>query len=110
MSDRHWVVVSGVMSEMLPVTDDGLGPIEEWRDVVAVRTATRREAIVVGVKLMPKWAAYQRNDDMNPYTGVTAEQAECQHGFCWCDMVGPDPHPDQGDYCEACRTDLGALL
>ncbi|KKL92123.1 hypothetical protein LCGC14_1887810 [marine sediment metagenome] len=106
MSESHWVVVSGVMSEMIPITDDGLGPIEEWCDVVGVEAATRRKAIVAGVKEMPKWATYQRKDSCSPFTGVIAELAECPHGFCWCDMMDPDPHPTQGDYCEACDAEV----
>jgi len=101
MSERHWNVTSPAWPEVEPILDDGSGPTEWGHEVVSVAATTRRKAIVAGVKAMKHWPKYQRRDNMSPFTGVTAAPAMCEHGFCWCE-IHPDPHPEQGDYCEEC--------
>ena len=96
---RHWFVISPVWEETEPVLWDGSGPTVELCDAVSVAAETRREAIIAGVKLMPDWPTVARRDLFtNPFVGVRAVDARCEHGFCWCDL----DHPGQGDECGEC--------
>lgn len=102
---KHWIVISGVIEDKIPILDDGSGPIEQWREVVYAEAVTKRDAIAVGVRVMSEWPNYSRQDGINPFAEVTAEPAECPHGFCWCELEDCDrghQRNGHGDYCEEC--------
>jgi len=81
---KHWIVITPEVGVVIPVLDDGSGPMEYGCDVVEVEAESRRDAIALGVGLMlrergPKWDEYtycrqQRADRCSPYTGVTARE------------------------------------
>ena len=59
-------------------------PPEYGADCVEVRAHTKREAIVLGVRLMRKqrrsWAEENISDGRPPWEGIRAEEAICEHG------------------------------
>lgn len=82
-----------------------------------VDAPTKREAIKIGVKKMrsteytPGYKNYYGwywDESTNPYTGVKAEKAECDHGVCFCEGLGcenelencPACHKEMQDQCE----------
>lgn len=82
-------------------------PYEYECDVTFVEAKTRRQAILAGVKKMRQpefsngYKTYYRwywDQATNPYTGVKAEIAECEHGVCYCDLKDCE---GQGD-CDVC--------
>lgn len=86
MITNHWIVCTPKYRDW--GWDDE--PPEEVTDVVAVEAATKREALVKGVRELRRirshWLQDQRSDNANPFTGLTAEKSMCAHGFCWCDI------------------------
>ncbi len=103
---KHWWVVSPEMSEVVPVTDDGQGPLEYFCDVECVAAPTKRKAIALGVARMKKWPHEARSDGCNPFAGVTAKNAECPHGVCCCDLK---ECANWNDYCEKCEEETCAV-
>jgi hypothetical protein len=86
---RHWWVSTPEFGVMVPLLDDGTGPLEYQCDVVCVDAATRREAIVAGVKKMrAEGAKWFESHDGNPFVGIKAESARCEHGELTCDCAG----------------------
>ena len=76
-----WVVIGPEYGEVVPVTDEGQGPIEYTCDVVEVGAETRRDALVLGVRLLRDQPYLQGDPDENPFTGVKVEQVSaCPHG------------------------------
>lgn len=78
---KWWHVVTPQYGTVIPVCDFGQGPTEYGADVVEVQAATKREAVVAGVKRMLKgpyssrgfkWCIDQRCDGRNPFAGVKA--------------------------------------
>lgn len=98
----HFWIVSPMMEEVEPVLEDGSGPLVQFADAVCVEARTKREAKVLGVKLMEHWPTYARRDDRNPFSGVKAESALCPHGLCHCDIEGCSNYPEN-DLCPECR-------
>ena len=84
----HYFVVSPTMSYVVPILDDGTGPIEEGACVVSVEARTKRDARKLAVKHpdMADWVDMARGDDQNPFSGLDVWDAECSHGVCMCDM------------------------
>lgn len=90
---RRWLVITPEYGEVVPVTDEGQGPMEYGCDAIQVDAETRRDAIVLGVALMRQREReyhYFRHCDGNPYVGVHAEpvnvdyEAHCQTcEACW---------------------------
>lgn len=82
MNLKPWLVVSPEYGEVIPVTDDGQGPMEYGSDVVFVEAATRRDALLLGVALFRKQGAKYLYDAENPYAGVKVESQVCSaHGM-----------------------------
>ena len=108
---RHWLVTSGLISEVVPILDDGTGPIEEWKEMTYVVARTKRKAIIKGLKSddLAHWVKIQRQDDVNPFIGVEANTVICEHGYCWCELV-PYPHSEQDDYCESCIEEHSGVM
>lgn len=80
---RHWYVVTPAFDVVIPVLDDGTGPVETGSDVIEVEAVSARDAIALGVKAMLSGARYpdgqryrwvfdQRSDGCCPYAGVKA--------------------------------------
>lgn len=84
----HWEVVSGEYGEVVPILDDGTGPMEFGADYVAVEAPTKREAIKLAIKSpeFQNWVDMKRGDGQNPFSGVKAYNPVCKHGVCVCDM------------------------
>jgi hypothetical protein len=77
-----WLVVSPEYGEVIPVLDDGTGPMEYGADVVFVEAATRSDALHLGVHLFQQTHARYLRDAESPYTGVKVESQMCErHGF-----------------------------
>lgn len=101
MTLTPWLVCSPEYGEVVPVLDDGSGPMEYGCDVVFVEAESRRDALMLGVQLFrEKGARYLRYDDEHPYAGVTVESLACKaHGavamtfkgdYYECALCGPD--------------------
>lgn len=79
---RQWWVLSPEWGDIFPVLDDGSGPIEYGRDVVLVTAATKRQAIVEGVRRMRadrQFCGYHRRyPDENPFKGMKAYLEEAK--------------------------------
>lgn len=80
-------------------------PPDTGVDDCFVEAPNRREAIKLGVAKMRSteyarpWKTYYSwawDRETNPYTGVKAKIAECEHGFCWCgdELPHEEPRPD----------------
>lgn len=84
----YWVT-SPEYGVLIPILDDGSGPIEYGCDVEEVWAPNKRDAIKIAVK---KWRTERgwwsnRNyvhdrmaDGLNPFVGIKAELAMCGHG------------------------------
>ena len=76
MTKRDYLVVSPEVGVMIPVLDDGSGPIEYGRDVALVRTSLGpREAKVAAVALWRRGLISSDwiHDAECPFAGVTVE-------------------------------------
>lgn len=85
-------------------------PPEEGADVVFVEASNKRAALVKGVRALRKmgsdWILDQQSDGASPFTGLHAQKAECEHGFCWCelpDCIQPNPEWIFEDICPVCE-------
>ncbi len=94
MTLKPWYVVSPEYGTVIPICDDGTGPLEYEADCVRVDAETKRDALLLGVKLMraDPTCAWVR-DAENPYAGMTVEPAECEHGVADkdCDLCLEEP-------------------
>lgn len=76
---QHYYVVSPEWGEIVPVTDEGEGPMEYACDVVEVEASNRADARVLGLKLLRTRPCYHRwhgyNSD-NDFAGLKVEQRE----------------------------------
>ena len=76
-----WLVCSPEYGEVVPVTDEGQGPMEYGCDVVFVEAETRRDALVLGVKAFRDMDAHYLGDQDNPFAGVKVKSMTCPaHG------------------------------
>lgn len=124
---KRWCVVTPEYGVLIPITDEGQGPMEYGCDVIEIEAETRRDAIVLGVREMLKgyngghghgqryeWCLTQRDDGCSPFTGVRAELVPepCKQ----CNGLGlTDNHVTgevecsacQGSGCEASRQEVG---
>lgn len=106
------MVITPKFEYVEPVLDDGSGPFYEAQDLTYVEASSKREAIKKGVKEMrsseylkkwgPRFSYYGGHWDKstNPYTGVKAESAECEHGVCFCDIEGCSKWNDTCKECD----------
>lgn len=105
----HWSVVTPEYGTVIPILDDGTGPIEYGADYVCVEADTKRQALVAGVRKLRStgshWMEDQNSDGASPFTGLKAEKLLCPHGVCcFCDL---DNCPIQYDtvVCQQCEDD-----
>ena len=104
----HWLVVSGAMDDCGDWIMGHCVDTYIWHETARVAAATKREAMIQGIKEMTSWPRYARQDLMTtPFNGVTVEDARCKHGYCAkCDIAdnahGDVWHPGQDDYCKLC--------
>ena len=100
---KHWWVVSPEYGEVTPILDDGTGPMEYGCDSVCVDGVNKLAAIVAGVKKMRDvyanrgWHANHIFSTENPFKGMKAYSATCEHGVTCCDC-----EKNEADYCESC--------
>lgn len=74
----RWLVISPEY-EFVDVIVDGQGPTEIVRDVVEVEAATKRDALLLGVKAMranPRENAWLRRYADNPFAGMVVKRAD----------------------------------
>lgn len=100
---RRWLVLTPEYGEVVPVTDEGQGPMEYQRDGIEIDAETKRDAILCGVQVMranTRDYHWFEHCDGNPYVGITAEAvpAECLA----CEGTGcSGAHPDEP--CSVCN-------
>lgn len=108
----HWWVSTPEYEYIDVILDDGTGPSEWSRDVVSVEAPTKRQAIIAGVKQMRSEEFFKKmggrkttyygwawDRDSNPFTGVKAENAECPHGICFCEIPNCLKWNDECKHC-----------
>lgn len=79
---KPWLVCSPEYGEVVPILDDGTGPMEYGADCVFVEADTRRDALLLGVALFRQQGARYLDRTDNPYAGVTVESQVCPaHGL-----------------------------
>jgi hypothetical protein len=96
----HYEVLSPEMGAVQPVTDDGEGPMEYWCDWVMVLATNKRDAMIQAIKHpdFKEWRQEARDANINPFSGVKATLALCEHGVCWgC-------ADEEGINCDECRS------
>lgn len=49
---QRWLVFTPYYDTVIPILDDGTGPVESGADVVEVEAESAKDAIVFGVKMM----------------------------------------------------------
>jgi hypothetical protein len=84
MVELHkYYVVTPEYSEIIPVLDDGSGPMEYCCDVIEIEAENTRDAIALGVKLMLEssekefpWVHSCRSDGYCPWAGIKAKLVE----------------------------------
>jgi hypothetical protein len=81
-----YIVVGPEYGRIIPVLDDGSGPLEYERDVVTVCAQTAREAKVLGVQLLRKQYYLQHYTDENPFKGVKVSKSWTQTTETECEV------------------------
>jgi hypothetical protein len=74
---KRWLVCSPKYGTMVPVLDDGSGPTEYGCDVVEIEAVNKRDALILGLKLMRKeYPDGWHNQDLseNPFKGMRVEE------------------------------------
>ena len=81
---NHYLVISPEMSDIIPILDDGSGPVEVFCCAASVEASTKREAKIKAITHpdMKRWVGEQRSDGHNPFTGLRVEIPICPHGVC----------------------------
>jgi hypothetical protein len=75
---KRYLVFTPSYGTVIPVTDEGEGPLEFQADVVEIDAENARDAVAFGVREMLRlypdcYCGTQRQDGRSPYTGVRAE-------------------------------------
>lgn len=98
----HWYVIT---PEYTNYYNDWDEPPEIGADVVTVEANTKREALVKGVRELRRTRSGWLDDaNSNPFTGLRAEKAECEHGYCSCDLREcVERNPRWTDICPICE-------
>lgn len=94
-TSKHWWVYTPTYDVVVPLLDDGTGPSEPTCDAVCVDAPTKRTALVAGVRQLRADGSPWLQDAENPFVGLTAELAECEHGVQLCCTNAP--------HCEVCE-------
>jgi hypothetical protein len=77
---RPYRVLTPEYGVVIPVTDEGQGPLEYGRDLVGVRAESATDAKLLGVAYLRHKGGYYDHCNGNPYTGVVVERCDCRHG------------------------------
>lgn len=88
---KRWWVITKEYGQVVPILDDGTGPMEYGRDVVEIEAVNRRDALILGVREMLRlhksnwrdyrWCADNQGDGVNPFAGVKAlSEADIERG------------------------------
>lgn len=104
---KHYLLVSPTMSDMIPITDDGRGPVEEWCDVACVLAENKKEARKSWRKL-EKWRDRSQDEyGWPPHWGIKAEEVICPHGVTGnCGMEDcPIEGADEEFFCKQCEAE-----
>lgn len=111
---RTYFVISPEVEEVVPLLDDGTGPIEVGRYVDEVQASSKREAIRVAYAdpdaEIHRWVEINRGDGRHPFSGLTVEHQHCEHGTCpdlW-DNAEDDGTPTEAD-CPECAANFARL-
>lgn len=100
---KRWLVLTPEYGEVIPITDEGQGPTEYQCDGIEVEAETKRDAILMGVRLMranPRDYHWFRHVDGNPFVGVTAEEVP----MCLaCEGTGDGEIHGVSGECSACN-------
>ena len=77
---RRFYVVTPEYGTVIPILDAGTGPMEYGSDVVEIEAENRRDALVLGLKLLTeqnsRWVEEARSDGVNPFNGLKVEEIE----------------------------------
>ncbi len=70
-----YIVVTPEYSTVIPILDDGSGPIEYGRDVWEGEADNMKEAKIKAIKSIEfrRWVKEARSDNRNPFSGLRAE-------------------------------------
>jgi hypothetical protein len=86
MVSDTWAVITGEYSVVVPVCDDGTGPIESTVDIVYVECACA-DAKALGIKMLRQEGSTFlkdcESDGRSPFTELSIEKARCPHGVGW---------------------------
>lgn len=84
---KPWLVCSPEYGVMFPIVD-GRGPMEYGCDVVHVEAETKRDALLLGVRLLKAKGAGYLRDAENPYAGIRVESQACPvHGLQYVSWI-----------------------
>lgn len=73
---RCFIVCGPEYGEVIPILDDGSGPMEYGCDAVYVRSRTKRRARVLALRWFRRFdAKYLHNAD-SPFKGMTVEEID----------------------------------
>lgn len=76
----RWYVFTPEHESIVPLLDDGSGPIEYGSEVVEVEAPTMKEALILGLRELRKspsgWINRYRDKAANPFTGLKAVPME----------------------------------
>lgn len=84
-----------------------LEPPEDYCDFVVVTAPTKRAAVIAALKTVEfeEWRKSSRGDGINPFAGVKAMLARCEHGVCWgCQST------EESSGCAQCDADIADEL
>lgn len=76
---KKFLVITPEYGTVIPILDDGTGPMEYGCDVLHVRARNRRAAKVLAVRAWRRKGRYSlwvNRNDGNPYVGLKVEPAE----------------------------------
>ncbi len=91
---RWFLVASAEYGEVIPILDDGSGPMEYGCDVLWIRARSKQRAKILMVRAFRRrtkgrsWKSAPWLYDGNPFTGMTAERG---------DSLGFDELPESAD-------------
>lgn len=70
----RWYVITPEYGEVIPITDEGQGPMEYQCDLIEIEALTAEDARLLGVKVMladTRTYRWFRDCDGSPYAGIT---------------------------------------
>lgn len=73
---KYYIVISGEIEEIVPISDFGMGPTEKYRVCSYVKADNMEDAKKLSLKdpeMLP-WIKWQREDKQNPFSGLRVEE------------------------------------